>query len=212
MKKLFLLILLVSQLTFSQTITIDEGQTLKIKKVKIADGNIKSDSKENTKVLIFQCVIKSNVKKSVDINAFSLLDVENKIRYRLIRFESWKGKSSIGFGHSTESYLKTEILDKNGNPYELLPKYDPSKKDSFYDYNFDGFTNCEIPLDFGSNKRHAFNELLSKNKRLVSVVYFPESKWDEFFSQLQFPILIKEKKPKLELCYKKKVIYKIEYE
>jgi len=213
MKKIFfLLILLVSELTFSQTITLDEGQTLKVKKTKIVGVNTKSSLKENTKVLIFECVITSNTKIPVDINAFSLLDIENKIRYRLIRYESWKGKSSVGFGHSNESYLKTEILDKNGKPYKLLPKYDPSKKDSFNEYDIDGFNNCEIPLDFGSNKRHSFNELFDKNKRLVSVVYFPVSKWDKFFSQLQFPILIKGNKPKLELYYKKKMIYKIKYE
>jgi hypothetical protein len=212
MRKPLLLILLISKLVLSQNITLDEGQSLNIKKIKITNSNIKSDSKNDCKVLIFQCVITSRNKTNVDINAFSLLDIENKIRYRLIRYESWKGKSSIGFGHSSESYLKNEILDKNGNPYKLLPKYDPSIKDSFEDYNFDGFTNCEIPLDFGSNRRHSYTELFSKNKRLVSVVYFPESKWSKFFSQLQFPIIIKEKKPVLEIYYKKKMISKIEYE
>ncbi|MEP1489477.1 MAG: hypothetical protein ABJU54_02900 [Gilvibacter sp.] len=206
-KTLLFLIILISQLIFSQKIALSDNQNLEIKKIR----NIKSDSKKKTKVIIIQCVITSLNNTPVDINAFSLLDTENKVRYRLLRYYSWKGKSSIGFGHSSVSYLKDEILDKKGKPFKLLPKYDPSIKDSFEDYSFDGYKNCEIPLDFGSNKRHSVNELFSSKRRLVSVIYFPESKWKKFFSSLQFPVVIKDKEPKLEFYYKKKMISKIKY-
>lgn len=211
MKKIVsLFILIVSQLIFSQKIMLDEGQYIEIRKKSIKIGKKISSCKEY-KSLIFTSLINSTNNKPVDINAFSLLDVENKIRYRPIKYESHGGKSVVGFQHSSESYLKDKIVDKNGKPYKLLPKYDPTVTDSFEEFNFEGFTNCETPLDFGSNRRHSVSELFSENHRLVSVVYFPESKWDIFNCQFQFSIFIEGKTPKLEFYYKKKMISEIEY-
>lgn len=209
--KLLLIILIISQVTFSQKKILSNGQSIEIRKTKMGEGNIKSPSNEKVKVLIIKFLISSLNKNPVDINAFSLLDVENKIRYRLIRYQSHKGKSIVGFKHSDESYLKTEILNNKGKPYKLLPKYDPNIKDSFGNFNIEGFTNCEIPLNFGINKKYSTNELFSKKRYLKSVVYFPESKWKMFNGQFQFPVIFKSKKPKLELYYKKKMISKISY-
>ena len=208
---LFIIVLIISQVLFSQEKKLGDGQSIEIRKTKIEKGNIKSSSDEKIKVLIVKFLITSSNKEPVDINAFSLLDIENKIRYRLIRYQSHKGKSIAGFKHSNDSYLKTEILNDNGKPYKLLPKYDPTIKDSFDNYNMEGFINCEMPLDFGLNIKYSASELFSEKRHLKSVVYFPECKWDIFNGQFQFPVNMKRKKPILELYYKKKMISKINY-
>ncbi|GAA3560498.1 hypothetical protein GCM10022395_09100 [Snuella lapsa] len=206
---------MLSQAIYSQTVNLDSIHTLEIKKIEINNGLRtrvnRSSKKENDKIISIKCIIRSNDKDSIDINAFSLIDTENKVRYRLSDYQAHKGRSVIGFGHTHESYLKSKLVDKKGKPYKLLPKYDPSKKDSFNTFKFEGYENCETRTYFGTNRRHSANDLFEKQKRLISVVYYPHSKpkWEQFVCFLSFPCLNSDNQPKLELYYGNKFISKI---
>ncbi|WP_228236126.1 hypothetical protein [Allomuricauda sp. M10] len=79
-----------------------------------------SNTKELTKVLT-RCQIESLDEGPVDVNAFSLLDTRNKIRYKMGDFKAYRA-----VGGQSKMMLNEEILNEKGKPYGDLPDYDPS--------------------------------------------------------------------------------------
>ena len=114
-------------------------------------SSVKFKGKEFQKILI-RCKIESLNKKEVDLNAFSLIDTINKLRYRLSDYLGYKG-FSFSAGNS-EMLLKTELKDKKGKPYIGIPKYKPEIKDCFEDYNIKGYRNIDYAINFGINKTY----------------------------------------------------------
>jgi len=198
-----------------QEIKISDRISLTIENISVDKGRggviDKDDRQKGTRLLIIKCLITSPSKNPLDVNSFSLLDTANKKRYRLVGYSAFKGTSTVGFGATFESYLKEEFLNKRGKQYRELPKYDPSVKDSFGDFDFEGYENVEIPIEFDIyyDKLNAY----FANGKFTSVVYYPPtSKWKKFLSFLRFPLLQSENNPVFELYYGNKLISKIDYD
>jgi hypothetical protein len=202
--------------SYAQTITLGDSIRIKIKKIKVkrATGVQINDSKRRIKKskqkeLYVYCLIESLNGKKVKIDAFSLVDKTNKLRFRTSSFMGSKGKSWVGTNFQSERYLKTEILNSKGKTYSAIPKYDPTKKDHFYDFNLEGYTNIETFLYFGRNNQQGFTDMFKKTKHLRSVVYYSDAKYDTFLGRFYFPYEVDER-IEYHLYYGKKSVTKIE--
>ncbi|PHS65801.1 MAG: hypothetical protein COB12_06135 [Flavobacterium sp.] len=143
--------------------------------------------------------IKSKNKKDFDVNPISLIDTVNKVRYRLLEFVGYKS-FSVGFPtYQGEEFLKTKLVNKRGRPYQSVPSFNPKLKDTFEDYNFEGYENIECEINFGSDKNP-----------LLSVTYYAPITMNSFISDSFFAILNFEKKPFFELYYGNEKVADIE--
>ena len=195
--KFILFLLLVSSTITGQEVILGDSIKIKIKKYKlrrtkgvIIDVNKNKAKKKNRKKLYVYCLIESLNNKKVKIDAFTLVDETNKLRYRAIDFIGSKGRSWAGTNFQNDSYLKTEILDSKGKSFTSLPNYDSTKKDFFYDYSIKGYENVEVPIFFGQNNQQNFADMFKKKKYLSSVVYFSEAKYETFLASFYFPITV----------------------
>ncbi len=202
MKRIILLIFLISSICYSQTTTEDNIQ-ITIKKSKLVDNSsvfgvrpLKVTSDKLRKVMV-KTKIKSTSDEKTKLSAFSLLDTQNKIRYRLADYKGYTGV--IGFPEFTP-FLKTELFDKKGRPIQYAPTYNVLEKDYFSDYDIEGYTNFEIPVNFGTKK----------NPNL-SVVYFGETFYKKFTAELFFTIYVENKDSDYELHYKDEKIGDIKF-
>jgi hypothetical protein len=202
MKKVLLLTFLISSICYSQYKTKD-GIQIKIKKSKLVDNvslvgirQLKVTSDKLRKVMV-KTKIKSKPDNKTKLSAFSLLDTKNKIRYRLADYKGYA--AIIGFPELIP-FRKTELYDKKGRPIKHGPPFDKSEKDYFNDYNIDGYTNFEIPVNFGTKK----------NPKL-SVLYFGETSFKKFTAELFFAILVQNTHLDYELYYKDEKIADIKF-
>lgn len=193
MKKVLLITLLLSSICYSQSKTKDNIQ-IQIKKSKLVDNvsvvgmrQLKVTSDKLRKVMI-KTKIQSDKNNKTKLSAFSLLDTQNNIRYRLADYKGYTG--FIGYPEFTP-YRKTELYDKKGRAIQYGPPYDSSVKDYFNEYSIEGYTNFEMPVNFGTKK----------NPQL-SVVYFGETSYKKFTAELFFAILIQNTGLDYELYYK----------
>lgn len=152
-----------SEVIIKDSLSITFLKTKKTSKKGNARSRVKVKGKESKRILT-RCKIKALYNQPVDINAFSLLDTVNKLRYRINEYIGYKGFSMMGSGYTNKMYLKTEMLDKKGKPYVGIPKFDATITDSFADFVFEGYTNIEVPLNFGSNRSLSAAELFDKKK------------------------------------------------
>ena len=203
MKKITqILILFISAITFSQTTTKDNIQ-IEIKKSKLVDNvsivgirQLKVKSNDLRKVMI-KTKIKSPKNNKVRLSGFSLVDDKNKMRYRLA---DYKGYTGIIGSPELIPYRKTELFNKKGNPVNYGPPLDESEKDIFNDYDIDGYTNFEIPVNFGTKK----------NPKL-SVLYFGQTRYKKFTGELFFTLLAKNTNLEYQLFYKDEKIADIKF-
>ena len=184
MKKTILSFIVLVTLAFvqlnAQTIT-SEGLSFELKKGRIVGKHsilginqvrIKSDKITRVKVKVKIKAYKNNKTK---LSALSLVDLSKKIRYRLSDFIGYA--CPVGCSAYSPARLKKQILDKRGKPLYGAPLYDPSEKDYFKDFNLAGFTNMEVPVNFGKGE----------NKKL-SIVYFAEAETKKLIAELYFAI------------------------
>jgi len=153
----------------------------------------KIKSKDLNKVLI-KCKLKIIKDKVIDLNKFSLVDHENKLRYRPTDISTQTvGQINIS------KLLKTDV--KLGGMYKLQAGlyYRPEVKDSFTDYNIEGYTNFEIFYSFGKGK-----------KMKKASLYFQPVKFN-FKAHFFFAILKKSNNSNLELYYGNKKITDIAF-
>ncbi len=210
MKKLILcsLVLLIYtfQNTTSQTIVIRDSLEIEFKKTKeISNSYLHSSAKmkksDHLVRILVRCDLTALFKQPVDINAFSLIDTENKFRYRIATYFGYKkGPSLFTHGDLGRPHLKKEVLNKRGKQYKFLPPYDPSVPDSFETYTFEGYTNIEVPTQY-------YNLVSGE---VVSVKYYSPSQKPKFRADLQFVVITNQKTPKLALYYGKEFITEIE--
>ena len=147
---------------------------------------------EGIKKILVRCKIKSINKESVDVNPFSLLDTVNKIRYRMVEFVGYKSFSVGVPTYQGEEVLKTELLNKRGKPYDNLPNYNPSIKDTFEEYTFEGYQTVECKINFKT-----------RNKPLESVTYYVPITMNKFTADLFFALPDYEEKGVFELFFGK---------
>lgn len=199
----------------SQEVIINDSISIEITRGKKISARFNARSttilknKEMQKVLA-RCRIKALYKQPVDINAFSLLDTVNKIRYRISEYQGYKAISFMGLGKGSSMYLKNDLRDKKGKAYPFLPSYDPSVEDSFEEFIFEGYTNAEMSINFGSNKRYSTSEAFDKRRDLISPVYYSPTNMNEFTAELFFTVLKTVRYPGLVLYYGKDLIGYIE--
>lgn len=201
--------------SYSQEVVINDSISIEITRGKKISRNMNARSttilknKEMQKVLA-RCSVKALYQQPIDINAFSLVDTVNKIRYRISEYTGYKAVSYMGLGKGSKMYLKSDLRDKKGKPYRLLPLYDPSVKDSFGDFVFEGYTNAEMPINFGSSKRYSTAEAFDKRKDLISTVYYSPTRMNQFTAELFFTVMKTQRYPRLFLYYQKELIGYIE--
>lgn len=208
MKKIFtlLLVILSFQILKGQTIVRNDSLEIEFKKAKTISNsylhtNVKMKKTEGLERVLVRCDIKALYKQPVDINAFSLLDTENKIRYRMLTYFGYKkGPSLFSHGDLGRRHLKKKVLNKRGKQYNFLPPYDESVPDSFPTYTFEGYTNKECPM--------SFNNVLSGE--VLSVIYYSPSQKPRFRADMQYVVTTNKKVPKLQLYYGNEFISDVE--
>lgn len=178
--------------SFAQT-QVDNGNISMdlyvIKKVS-AIGNLISTTKlksEEYIKIILKC--KVQVKEGLfDFNKLSLVDKNNKLRYRTIEVHT---KRFVDGLQQPTLLVKRDISkdDKKGRfPWGI--EYNPSIIDNFDKFSIIGFENIELPLNFGS-----------QSNPIISNYYFTPTKITEFKNYIYFSILAISEKSSLELYY-----------
>ncbi|MFH4965445.1 hypothetical protein V8G69_10610 [Gaetbulibacter sp. M235] len=115
------------------------------------------------------------------------MDTVNKIRYRPtdVSFQPVAGYMSYG------KLLKSDIKKKGlVGYYRLGAVYDPEIRDTFEDYEFDGYKDFSMCFNFWTKK-----------DPLLSYIYFQPHKFKQFKALLFFPLLVEANNPELVLYY-----------
>ena len=188
---LIILFFVLNSTLYSQKNTVD-GIEIEILKAKVPSAfstaalrGIKFDQKQ-FKYIMVKCQVKSPDSKHAEISAFSLLDTVNKIRYRV---GDYLGYAAI-IGNPERNYFrKTEPANKR-YAYSL-PQYDESETDQFDKFTFEGYTNFEIPIEFGTKKNPD-----------QSIVYFGKTAYENFKAELFFIIPLQFQSSTFDLYYK----------
>lgn len=193
MKKIITIIILLflnqnySQNTFeNNTIGIDYLSSKKVSNKLHLNSSTRINSKEIQKISV-KCKFKSLDKERIDINKVSLLDIKNKIRYRPTDISYQPIAGYMGYVKLMKADLKKKGLIGYHN---LGAYYDPEIKDTFEDFEFEGFTDFALPYNFWNEKNP-----------LIGEVYFAPHKFKKFKALIFFPILKKAKNPEFELYY-----------
>lgn len=138
------------------------------------------------KYIMVKCKVKSIEENHARISAFALLDTVNKIRYRLGDYLGYGGM----VGNPERNYFrktKSENKDYSSN----LPQYKSTEIDQFDKFNIAGYTNSEIPVEFGTKKNPD-----------SSIVYFGQTAYKNFKAELFFIIPLTLKVSTFSLYYR----------
>lgn len=204
------------QFSFGQEVIVNDSLSIEFLKTKKTSkkfntrSNVKVKGNQSKRILT-RCKIKALYDQPVDINAFSLVDTINKMRYRINEYIGYKGVSIMGSGYTSKMYLKKNLKDRKGKPYKGIPKYDKSVTDSFNDFDFEGYTNMEVPIRFGTNRSLA-GEFSGKKKEIISTVYYSPTKMNQFTAEIYFIVHNSFPETHLELYYGKQLISEIDTE
>lgn len=202
----FILLLSLCFKMTAQITTTKENVRIELKKAKTVDNvsvfgirQLKVTDERLQKVMVKVKIAAPDDNKT-KLSAFSLLDTKNKIRYRLADYKGY-----MGFIGEPEliPFRKERIYNEKGkeiNDY-WLPEYNESEKDYFYDYNIDGYTNMEIKINLGIQE-----------KPQPSIIYFGETKYDDFTAELFFAILVEYMSSDYQLYYKDEKIFDIQWD
>ncbi len=176
MRRLIQYILLVTAtFVFSQkeidSNVVSQIRFLKSKKVsKLFNSRAKTlvYGKDIQRVIV-RCVINPN-NKDFDINAFSLVDRKNKVRYRLSDVSAYY---TIG-GPKIKRYWREQPFDKKGKPVEsFYATYDDTVIDSFTQDDFENFYLSESTFSFTSGQKVAtYFGLVKAKKKFTTDLYF----------------------------------------
>src|SRR5690554_1026705 len=214
-KILLFLFLFQIQVLVSQEIIIKDSLSITFLKAK--ETSKKFNTRSHVKVkgnqskrILTTCKVKALYGQPVDINAFSLIDTVNKMRYRINEYIGYQGVSIMGSGYTSKMYLKKNLKDRKGKPYKGIPKYDKSVTDSFEDFIFEGYTNIEVPINFGSKKSHSISP--DNKEDIISTVYYSPTKMNQFTAEIYFIVHNSFPNSHLELYYGKELISEIETE
>ncbi|MBP0905859.1 hypothetical protein ACFSKN_15070 [Mariniflexile gromovii] len=192
---IFLIAIISTNYIIAQEVTVNDNITIDIKKVKKAptlfhtQQNVKVKGDGLEKIMI-KSKIKSENKEDVDVNPLSLLDTVNKVRYQLVEFVGYKSFSIGVPTYQGKELLKTKLLNKRGHPYQSVPDFDPKIKDTFEDYQFEGYKNITCQINFGTDKNP-----------IVSGIYYAPITMNSFIADAFFAIQKFDKEPVFVLYY-----------
>src|SRR5690606_6549382 len=117
---------------------------------------------KNAKRVMVRCKI-NPLDGQIDINAFSLVDTKNKIRYRLSDVTAYY---AFG-GPKINRYWKEKPINKKGKEIEVsFAEYNPLIRDTFLDYNFSDYkiSETKFPFSSGQNISNYYGKVESKRK------------------------------------------------
>ena len=154
MKKLFLFLFVLCHFSiYGQDLITSENFEFKFIKAKIARGSnyfyvIKTPDNHYKIQVRFKLNSTSSKKEDFDPNKFYLVSDKEKVRIRPIdvRYNYGVGIIYVGFDFLT-NYQTT---DKN---LKQWIRYDPQIKDTFYDYDIDGYENVYYTINFGTKRK-----------------------------------------------------------
>ena len=204
--KILLIIFIGINTNLYAQFTTKEDTKIEILKSKKVDNvsvfgirQLKVTSDDLRKVMI-KTKIESKIDNKTKLSAFSLLDIKNKIRYRLADYKGYTG--IIGFPELIP-FRKDRIFKENGKEIDgdWLPPYDISEKDYFNDFDKEGYKNFEFKINFGTTE-----------KPKLSTLYFGETSYRKFTAELFFAILVVDTDSDYELYYKDEKISDIKFE
>lgn len=171
-----LIVFLIYSNGFSQTIAIDEGQfelelihSKKLNKIQASTNVILRSKTCKTVYVKLRMTTSSSKKEWFDINKFSLIDDTHKLRSRPMNISYQIFTAYSGF----YKLVKEPLKGKNINL-----KYEPNIEDSFEYYDFDGYTNLEVSVDYDG-----------WGKQKKQVVYFKPQKFKTKKLNFFFPFL-----------------------
>jgi len=204
-KLIVALLLCINSNLIAQITTTSDKISIEIVKSKLVDNvsvlgirQLAVKSSDLRKVLI-KTKIKSTEENKTKLSAFSLLDTNNNIRYRLA---DYKGYTGIIGEPELIPFRKNRLYKDNGKEIDnyWLPEYNESEKDYFNDFDKEGYTNFELKINFGT----------SENPKL-SILYFGETSYERFTAELFFAIIADNKDSNYELYYKNEKISDITF-
>lgn len=196
---LFLIILLSSQIFYSQIEIKDDNLTIKYEKTKKASQfigavtNVRTKSNEivqyNVKVRIEMI---DNKIRPFDVNKFSLIDHQAKTRLRPV---------SVTYTNFTDKWYFIQLI-KNKSKYKSLEdRYKPDVKDTFLDYEFDGVNNLMTPICY---EAYNVNKISFKYPdKECHITYFEPKDLRKRNINLYFPMLKSVKNATLYYGYTK---------
>jgi len=191
--QVLLLTLLLCFNTISQEyINIDNSVKIGYKKVrdspKIFNAHDKVKFDRDSPYLKIQviCKIRPIDNKPFDPNKFSLLDTNNRFRYKLIDYHGIRTLRIVQGG----GIIQKKIYNSKGKQI-YKSAYKPEIKDTFYDFTFDGYKTIACEVNFGTKK-----------EPITSIIYFHHTTFKKFTAQLYFGIYKQTEKPtNFELYY-----------
>ena len=182
--RLIILAFLFTQVFYSQIKIQEDNLTIEYDKTKkasqlIAVTNVRTKSKKivqyNIKVRIEMI---DNKKRSFDPNKFSLIDYQNKIRLRPV---------DVAYTNFTDKWHFYKLIKNKPSYKSLENRYDPSIKDTFLDYEFEGITNYIIPIHFEAYNKYKIS--FKNPKKVPHETYFEPKELRKRNINLYFPLI-----------------------
>ena len=182
--RLIILAFLFTQIFYSQIKIEEDNLTIEYEKTKkasqlIAVTNVRTKSKKivqyNIKVRIEMI---DNKKRSFDPNKFSLIDYQNKIRLRPV---------DVAYTNFTDKWHFYKLIKNKPSYKSLENRYDPSIKDTFLDYEFEGITNYIIPIHFEAYNKYKIS--FKNPKKVPHETYFEPKELRKRNINLYFPLI-----------------------
>jgi hypothetical protein len=180
----FFILLLISLYSSGQKTKVENERfnieilhARKLGKIQIATNVILKSKVLKTISVKLRTVSKSGEKVIFDINKFSLVDEENKTRSRPM---------NVSAQTFTKYFNLTKLVHRPLEKRNYYLEYDPTIKDTFTNYDFEGFTTIEIPVDYDG-----------WGKQDNQIVYFKPEKFKNKRVNFFFPFLKKSAKGSL---------------
>jgi hypothetical protein len=202
---LFIIVLLSTQTFYSQIKIQDNNLTIEYLKTKKASQfigavtNVRTNSKEivqyNVKVRIEMI---DNKIRPFDVNKFSLIDHQAKMRFRPL---------SVTYTNLTDKWYFIQLIKNKPKYKSLEERYKPDIKDTFLDYKFEGVTDLMTPICYEAYDEYKIS--FKNPDKECHLSYFEPKDLRKRNINLYFPMLKSVKDATLYYGYTKIVDIKL---
>jgi len=197
--RFIILAFLFTQIFYSQTKIKEDNLTVEYMKTKKASqfiGAVTNVRTKSDKIVQYNIKVRiemiDNKIRPFDPNKFSVIDHQNKIRFRPI---------DVAYTNFTAKWHFIKLI-KNKPKYKSLENmYNSEIKDTFLDYEFEGVTNLTIPIKYEAYNKYKIS--LKNPKRVAHESYFEPKGLRKRNLNLYFPMLKSVKSATLYYGYTK---------
>lgn len=173
----YLVLFVLCYNSFGQTKSVENNKfnielihSRKLSKIQASTNVILQSDKLKTVYIKLRMSANDESKSYFDINKFSLIEENNKLRIRPISISYQEFTAYRGFNRLSSSPLDFKNIDI---------RYEPEINDSFKDYEFNGFSVLEIPHNYGGYRKEKlhvsyFKPQSFKTKKLNFFFPFPK--------------------------------------